>query len=120
MILRNSTTGQIFVCNQCQKIHLEFGNFTLDFNSETQLDNFLGHLEQVDGLYYENLNKSTSYRRKVMVPIPDTGLKMLFTSAELDEIRNLIRGFTSRNRKELVTITRIEVDFGTLMPKHLN
>lgn len=120
MILRSSANGQIFVCNQCQKIHLEFGNFTLDFASETPLNNFLSHLEQVDGLYYEHLNKSTSYRRKVMVPIPDTGLKILFTSGELDEIRNLIRSFTSRNSKELVTVTRIEIDFGTFTPRHLN
>ena len=120
MILHNSTTGQIFICTQCQKIHLEFGHFTIDFTSEAQLKNFLNHLEQVDGPYYEDLNKSTSYRRKVMVPIPETGLKMLFTSNELDEIRNLIRGFIGRNKKELVSVTRIEVDIRTLMLKHLN
>lgn len=120
MILRSSANGQIFVCTQCQKIHLEFGNFTLDFASETQLNNFLCHLGQVDGLYYENLNKSTSYRRKVMVPIPDSGLKILFTSGELDEIRNLIRDFVNRNKKELISVTRIEVDFRTFSPRHLN
>jgi len=120
MILRNSETGQIFVCNQCKKIHLEFGNLSYDFTSEAQLNNFLSHLEQLDGWYYENQNKSSVYRRKIIVPIPDTGLKMLFTSVELNEIRNLIRAFTGRNSKELVTVTRIEVDFRTFTPRHLN
>jgi hypothetical protein len=120
MILRNSASGQIFICTQCQKIHLEFGNFSYDFTSETKLNNFLGYLEQLNGLHYENLNQSSAYRRKVMVPIPDTGLKILFTSGELDEIRSLIRDYIGRNKKELVSITRIEFDFGTFTPKHLN
>lgn len=120
MILHSSANGQIFVCNQCKKIHLEFGNFSYDFTSETKLNDFLSYLEQLNGLHYEGLNKSSAYRRKVMVPIPDTSLKMLFTSGELDEIRNLIRDFINRNKKELISITRIEVDFGTFSPRHLN
>jgi hypothetical protein len=120
MIIRSSTTGQIFVCNQCRKIHLEFGNFSYDFTSETKLNDFLNHLEQIDGLYYEELNKSSGYRRKILVPIPDTEIKILFTSNELEEIRNLIRSFTGRKRKELMNITRIEVDFRTFSPQHLN
>lgn len=120
MILRNSTNGQIFICNQCQKIHLEFGNFSCDFTSESKLNNFLNHLEQLDGLYYENQNKFSAYRRKIMVPIPDTGFKMLFTSDEMNEIRSLIRTFVNRNNKELVSVTKIEFDFSTFTPKHLN
>jgi hypothetical protein len=77
-------------------------------------------LEQIDGLFYEHQNKASAYRRKIMVPIPEIGLKLLFTSGELDEIMNLIRDFTNRNRKELVSITRIEVDFRTFSPRHLN
>jgi hypothetical protein len=120
MILRSSANGQIFVCTQCQKIHLEFGNFSYDFTSETKLNNFLGYLELLDGLHYEGLNKSSAYRRKVMVPIPETGMKILFTSGGLDEIRNLIRDFMSRNKRELISVTRIEFDFSTFTPKHLN
>ena len=120
MILRSSANGQIFVCNQCQKIHLEFGNFPYDFSSENKLNHFLNHLEQIDGLFYEHQNKASAYRRKIMVPIPDTGLKMLFTSGELDEIRNLIHDFLDRNKKELISVTRIEVDFRTFSPRHLN
>ena len=120
MILRSSANGQIFVCNQCQKIHLEFGNFSYDFTSEHKLNNFFGYLEQIDGLFYENQNQASAYRRKIMVPIPDTGLKVLFTSGELYEIKHLIRDFINRNKKELISVTRIEVDFRTFTPKHLN
>ena len=120
MILHSSRNGQIFICTQCQKIHLEFGNFTFDFSSQAHLTHFLTHLERVDGLYYEELNKHSSYQRKIMVPIPDTRMKMLFTSGELNEIRTLIRGFIGRNKNELVSITRIEFDFNTFTPKHLN
>ncbi len=120
MIIRSSTTGQIFVCNQCRKIHLEFGNFSCDFTSETKLNDFLNHLEQIDGQHYEELNKSSNYRRKIMIPIPGTNIKIQLTSNELDEIRNLIRSYTNRKRKELINITRIEVDFRTFSPQHLN
>lgn len=119
-MIQHNTTGQIFVCNQCRKIHLEFGNFTCDFTSETKLNDFLSYLEHIDGQHYEKLNRSSGYRRKIMVPIPDTGIKMLFTSNELEEIRNLIRSYTGRKRKELINITRIEVDFRTFSPQHLN
>jgi hypothetical protein len=77
-------------------------------------------LEQVDGLYYEELNKHSAYQRKIMVPVPDTQMKMLFTSDELNEIRTLISGFIGRNKNELVSVTRIEFDFSTFTPKHLN
>ena len=120
MIIRSSATGQIFVCNQCRKIHLEFGNFSYDFTSETTLNDFLSYLERIDGQHYEELNKTTGYCRKIMVPIPGTGIKMLFTSNELEEIRNLIKSYTGRKRKELINITRIEVDFRTFSPQHLN
>jgi hypothetical protein len=120
MILRSSANGQIFVCNQCQKIHLEFGTFSCDFPSEIKLNNFLGYLEQLNGLQYENLNQSSAYRRKIMVPIPDTGFKVLFTSGELDEIRSLLRAFIGRHKKELISVRKIEVDFRTFSPRHLN
>ncbi len=120
MILHSSANGQIFTCNQCQKIHLEFGNFSYDFSSEMKMNHFLSHLEQIDGLFYEHQNKVSVYRRKIMVPIPDSGLKLLFTSGELDEIKSLIRNFINRNKNELISVTRIEVDFGTFSPRHLN
>lgn len=119
-MIQHSTTGQIFVCNQCRKIHLEFGNFSYDFSSEAKLNDFLSNLEQIDGQHYEELNKSTNYRRKIIVPIPYTGIRILFTLNELDKIRNLIRSFINRKRKELINITRIEVDFRTFSPQHLN
>lgn len=120
MILHSSRNGQIFICNHCQKIHLEFGNFTFDFSSQDQLKNFLSHLKQIDGSYYEERNKYSAYYRKIMVPVPETRMKMLFTLNELNEIKDLIGGFIGPNKKELVTISRMEVDFQTFTPKHLN
>jgi hypothetical protein len=120
MILHSSKNGQIFICNRCHKIHLEFGNFTFDFSFEVRLKNFLEHLEEVDGAYYEELNRQSTYQRKIMIPVPETRMKMLFTLNELNEIRQLIRGFIGRNVTELIRVTRIEFDFNTFTPKHLN
>jgi hypothetical protein len=120
MIVFRSTNGQIFICSQCRKIHLEFGNFTIDFAEETQLVNFQNHLKKLDGQYYTDLNQQSAYRRKIMVPIPGSGMKMLFTLNELDEIRQLISRFLNRHKRELVQISRIEFDFNTFTPKHLN
>lgn len=120
MILHNSKNGQIFICNQCRKIHLEFGNFTFDFSSQVHLKSFLEHLEVVDGAYYEELNRQSAYQRKIMIPVPETRMKLLFTLNELDEIRHLIRRFIGSAKNELISVTRIEVDFNTFTPKHLN
>lgn len=120
MILYCSKNGQIFICNQCRKIHLEFGNFTFDFSSRSQLKNFLEHLEQVDGSYYQELNRQSAYQRKIMIPVPEARMKLLFTLNELEEIRHLIRRFIGSAKNELISVTRIEVDFNTFTPKHLN
>jgi hypothetical protein len=120
MIVYSSTFGQIFICSQCRKIHLEFGNFSIDFLNEGQLENFCKQLQQIDGRYYADLNKRSLYKRKIMVPIPTSTTKMLFTLEELDEIKALCRNFLNRNQAEMVKVTRIEVDFNTLSFQHLN
>lgn len=120
MIAFKSTTGQIFICHQCQKIHLEFGNFTIDFIEEKQLESYYRYLLLLDGEYYTNLNEHSAYQRKIMVPVPGSGTKLLFTLNELDEIRQLIRNFLNRRQTEMIRITRIEFDFKTFTPKHLN
>ena len=55
-----------------------------------------------------------------MVPIPNSGIKVLFTLEELSEIKLLCEKFLSRNQRELVQVTRIEFDFNTLTFQHLN
>ncbi len=120
MVIVKSTIGQIFICSQCRKIHLEFGNFTIDFLDEDQLNSFYKHLKQIDGQYYADINQHSAYIRKIMVPIPNSGIKVLFTLEELSEIKLLCEKFLSRNQRELVQVTRIEFDFNTLTFQHLN
>lgn len=120
MIAFKTTAGQIFICSHCRKIHLEFGNFTIDFAQEKQLESYYKYLLLLDGEYYTNLNRQSGYRRKIMVPVPGGETKLLFTLNELTEIRQLIRDFLNRHQNEMVRITRIEFDFNTFTPQHLN
>ena len=84
----SSIHGQIFICDTCQMIHLEFGHFSIDFNEE-KLKRFLNHLENIDGRFIEVENRLNRYRRKILVAMPHFHLKLMFTNDELREIRSL-------------------------------
>lgn len=116
MISCNTKNGQIFICSHCQKIHLEFGNFTIDFPTLSHLKKFAQHLNDIDGQYYETRNQQTAYRRKIIIPMPGSDLKMIFTNAEIEELCSLLRSFITRQSRTIAA----KFDFSNLIQEHLN
>ncbi len=92
-MVKTSANGQIFVCQSCSKIHLEFGCFSVDFMGPKSLKIFLNYLLDIDGEKYEQINKEKIYRRKIIVPLKQAGINLHFTSGELQEVCNLIKAF---------------------------
>ncbi len=116
----HSTNGQIFVCQQCQKIHLELSNFAIDFSSTERLELFLKFLLGIDGKLVEEINQKSVYRRKIMVQMPGSEMKMLFTLDEFDEVRNLISSFLYQKRKKKSSAVLVKIGEKSLENSYLN
>lgn len=91
-----SANGQIFLCGKCDKIHVEFNGIGIDFANQFHLQAFYRYLKSIDGVYYEEKNRNKNYRRKILIPIPESKCKMLLTNGELTEFRQLIFSFLEK------------------------
>lgn len=91
--------GQLFRCDSCNKIHLEFNNIGIDFYNIEILNDFKNYLGSIDASGFEFKNRKNHYRRKILIPFPNTTIKMLMTSGEIDELKKLIDSFVSENLK---------------------
>lgn len=85
--------GQIFTCESCNKIHLEFMNTGIDFKNIKLLGEFYDYLNSLDVLEYERQNKDNLYHRKVIIPFPYTTVKLMLTAGETDELKLMIKQF---------------------------
>lgn len=98
MPAQQSINGQIYMCSSCSKIHLEFLSTGIDFESEKVLYDFYTFLEQIDARFYELKNIHLEYRRKVIIPFPQTAIKMLLTAEEVDDLRRLIYNYLNKRK----------------------
>lgn len=96
MINQQSTNGQLFICNTCHKIHLEFNSIGINFEELEQLKEFHQYLLSVNGAYYDELNKGNNFRRKIQIPISGKDIKILVTYNELKELIALIGRFSDQ------------------------
>ncbi len=88
-----SENGQLFVCGSCRKIHLEFGNLAMDFQSKTKLRELLNFLNTVSANHFENEVLSNNSRRQILVPFANSSIKLLLSDVEIKELTALIRDF---------------------------
>ena len=84
-----STFGQVLYCPGCRVFHIEFGNLHLSMYIERVVD-LWESLQTMNPAYYEEANRANLYRRKIMIPISDTTLNMLFSAEELHDLRDLL------------------------------
>lgn len=88
-----TANGHLFTCNNCKKIHFEFNQISIDFSSINMVDKFYNHLTSIDGKIYESLNNSTGFNRKIHIPFPNTTIKMVLSSMDLEELKILLSTF---------------------------
>ncbi len=88
-IISQISNGRVFVCGNCDKIHIEFYNFLYSFNEEEYCF-FKSRIEQIDGCYYESQNAQLSYKRKIVVPLGHRNVSMLLNQSELEELQLLL------------------------------
>jgi hypothetical protein len=81
--------GKVFICNQCDAIHIEFKNLNFNF-SQSQYDSFANYLSKIDGESWERKNKDSKFNRKIIIPLGNSGANMLLSNDELLELRALL------------------------------
>ncbi len=90
---RESTNGKIFTCDNCNKIHLEFGNFSIDFESIKSLRSALAGLK---GILENDVVPNISTLPKdyrIVIPMTDGTCKFILSVRELNELTLLMTGF---------------------------
>jgi hypothetical protein len=88
-VIHMTENGQIFICNECDKFHFEFGNIVLTF-SEEHLRQFAEWILELDGEHWEAVCSDSVYRRKIQVPVGGCHLRMALTLEELGEVKKLL------------------------------
>jgi flagella basal body P-ring formation protein FlgA len=94
-MIKESANGQLFICDDCKQIHLEFNGIRLDFPKFNLLMTFYDYLDSMDVNEIEKRNEFTQFRRKVTVIFPKTKIKILLSRVEFEELKQLLRSFIS-------------------------
>ncbi len=90
---RESKNGKVFTCNNCNKIHLEFGNFSIDFENVKSLQTALDGLKRIlESEIIPNIS-TLPQDYKIMIPMTDGSCKFILTVHQLHELTRLIMGF---------------------------
>lgn len=115
----NTVNGHVFTCNNCKKIHFEFNQFGIDFSSIDIVKNFYKQLVSIDGRKFESLNESTGYNRKIHIPFPNTAIKMMLSSIDLEELKILLSTFI-KDYESKEEESRFIRDLSKISSKQLN
>ncbi|WP_299576233.1 DUF6686 family protein [uncultured Sunxiuqinia sp.] len=114
-----SENGQLFICDACRKIHLEYGNVGMDFISEKKLNELMQYLRTVRSSHFANETLKNNDRRQILIPFANTPIKLLLSDWEIVEIIRLIQVFLDEpkpskfthfkliNPKKISALTRI-------------
>jgi len=91
--------GQVFVCNQCDRFHFEFGNVVLMLNNE-QFAHFCRGILSLDGATLDKDGEGAGYRRRIHIPVAGCQLRFVLNQEELTEVKELLWGAIARKGLE--------------------
>ena len=89
-VLSQTPNGRVFICPNCEKLHIEFHNFLFSFTKK-EFNYFQQCFARMDGCYYETINSEIVYSRKIIVPIGHKNVSMMLNSMELEELKALLK-----------------------------
>jgi hypothetical protein len=88
-IIKRTKNGLLFYCNSCNLIHLEFKNLNFNF-SKKQMKKFTEYIQNLNAKEWEEINKASPFKRKIVVPISHDSFNFLLNSEELAELQELV------------------------------
>ncbi len=89
IILHQTRKGQVFRCDHCDSLHVEFGTVELPFSPE----GFRTFWEMIDRLDLDAWEKSFAHslhRRKIHIAVGNTGATFVLHTHEALELRELL------------------------------
>lgn len=89
IIIQQTVNGKVFKCSKCNLIHVEFKNLNFNFTL-AQYEHFADYILKLDGSEWEDINRDSSYLRKIMIPIGHQNFNIMFNNEELKEFNNLL------------------------------
>ncbi len=94
-LIGTSTNGQVFKCESCKAIHIEYKNINLNF-SEKQFKYFVEHLNTLDGKSIEKKYAHSPYNRKIAIATTHKAVNILLNNEELEELKLLLSHFNKK------------------------
>lgn len=89
VILHQTHSGQVFRCDHCAALHVEFGTIELRF-SEEGYRTFWEMLDRLDLAAREKSFAHLTHRRKIHIAVGSTGATLVLHKHEVLELRELV------------------------------
>lgn len=89
IIIKQTKNGKVFKCSKCNLLHVEFKNLNFNF-TPAQYKQFAVYIQNLDGAECEDMNRDSSYLRKIMIHIGHQNFNIMFKVDELTEFNSLL------------------------------
>jgi len=107
-VINKTSYGQLVYCEKCGLYHFEFGNLNFNFTEE-ELITFTTYINSIQGDYYNQVNRHTTNRRKILLPTRLKGFHFCLNPNELNEMKYLLNKDGSKSG--LVKLNDIHYEF---------
>ena len=99
LTLSKTQNGQVFKCDKCKAIHIEYKNLNFNFSAK-QYKHFADYILNLDGEEWEYKNRNGHYGRKIIIPIGNKSFNILLNAEELEELKQL---FSTKKQEYIVS-----------------
>ncbi|NMH87398.1 DUF6686 family protein [Flavivirga algicola] len=82
-------SGELSICCQCYRYHLEFNNIYLEFNRK-EFEQFKAYILGIEMDYWEHKHAFAKVKRKIPVPSMQQNLILMFKRQEILELQALL------------------------------
>lgn len=89
LILHRTHNGQVFRCDHCAALHVEFGTVELRF-SEEGYRTFWEMIDRLDLDAWERAFSHSAHHRKIHIAVGSTGATFVLHKHEVLELRELL------------------------------
>ncbi len=89
MLINKTAYGKVFICDRCDKIHLEFLNILINFNKK-EYDIFLNFISNLDIDELEKRNAQNQFNRKIFISFKDSKMSMALYKHEFEQLKDLL------------------------------
>lgn len=97
-LVNQSMNGQVVYCKHKEIYYLEFGNIFFSF-TPAELNSFKKYLDGIDHKFYQQRNKESFNRRKLLLMTQSENTMFSVNEAEFLELRELLS--FRKNKKKL-------------------